>query len=69
MQFNIVTVCMYIDLYIAKLCNLILSEDGFEIKSKYNNFNHFLFLTRVLSLQDVFRRDIFVLYFIKLSSG
>ena len=69
MQFNIVTVCMYIDLYIAKLCNLILSEDGIEIKPKCNSFNHFLFLTRVLSLQDVFRRDIFVLYFIKLSSG
>ena len=49
MQFNIVTVCMYIDLYIAKLCNLILCEDGLEIKPKYNSFNNFLFLTRVLS--------------------
>ena len=41
---------------LAKLCNLIMSvlKDGFEIKPQYNSVNHFLFLTRVLSLQDVF---------------
>ena len=47
---------------LAKLDNLILSEDGFEIKPKYYSFNHFLFLTRVLSLQDVVLRDMF--YFV-----
>ena len=37
----------------------ILSDDGFEIKSKYYRLNRFLFLTRVLSLQDVlFLRNI-----------
>ena len=47
---------------LAKQCNLILSEDGFEIKPEYYSFNHFLFLTRVLSLQDVFLRNMF--YFV-----
>ena len=44
------------------LCNFILSDDGFEIKPKYYSLNRFLFLTRVLSLQDVFLRNMF--YFI-----
>ena len=39
------------------------SEDGFEIKPKYYSFNHFLFLTQVLSLQDVFLRTMFYLLF------
>ena len=47
---------------IFQLC-FNLSEGGFEIKPKYYSFfNHFLFLTRVLSLQEVFLRNIF--YFI-----
>ena len=46
---------------IFQLC-FILSEGGFEIKPKYYSFNRFLFLTRVLSLQDVFLRNMF--YFI-----
>ena len=47
----------------------IMFEDGFEIKPKYYSFNRFLVLTRVLSLQDVFLRNIFYFVFIKLSSG
>ena len=53
-QFNTATVCMYLYTLLAELCNLILPEDGFEIKPKYYGYNHFLFLTRVSSLQDLF---------------
>ena len=55
----------------AKLCNLIMSvlKDSFEIKPQYNSVNHFLFLTRVLSLQDVSLRNMVYFVFIKLSSG
>ena len=40
----------------------ILSEDGYVIKLKYYSFNNFLFLTWVLSLQDVFLWNMF--YFV-----
>ena len=48
---------------LAKQCTLILPEDDFEIKPKYYCFNHFLFLTRVLSLQDVVLRNMFYFVF------
>ena len=32
-------------------------DDGFEIKPKYYSLERFFFLTRVLSLQDVFLRN------------
>ena len=46
-----------------------MSDDGFEISPKYYRFtlNRFLFLTQVLSLQDVFLRTMF--YFITLLFG
>ena len=43
----------------------LLSDDGFEIKSKYYSFNCFLFLTRVVSLQDVFLQNMFYFVFYK----
>ena len=39
-----------------------IRDDGFEIKPKYYSIKRFLFLTRVLSFQDVFLRNMF--YFI-----
>ena len=38
-------------------------DDGFEIKPKYYSFNRFLFLTRVLSSQDVFFQNLFYFVF------
>ena len=39
-------------------------NNGFEIEPKYYSFNGFLLLTRILSLQDVFLRNMFyVVYY------
>ena len=47
-------------------CNFILSNDGFEIKpiAKYYRFiDPFLFVSRVVILQDVFVRNMFYFVF------
>ena len=38
---------------------ICLHDDGFEMKAKYYGFNRFMFLTSVLSLQDVLLRNMF----------
>ena len=44
-------------------CNIsVLFQNHHDVKPKYYSFNRFLFLTRVLSLQDVFHRNAF--YFV-----
>ena len=42
--------------------SVLFRNDGFKIKPKYYSLKRFLFLTRVLSLQDAFLRNMF--YFI-----
>lgn len=41
-----------VSLSLSCVQNDLLFEDDFEIKPKYYSSNHFLFLTRVMSLQE-----------------
>ena len=58
--------CIYL---CCKVLYFILSDDDFEIKSKIYSFNLRLVLKHILHSQDVFFRNLLLLYFFKLSAG